>query len=36
VAAIQSTSKVRPVREDDPEPPRVSIEELALSLPKRA
>jgi SRSO17 transposase len=36
VAAIQSTTKVRPVREDDPKPPRVSIEALALSLPKRA
>jgi len=36
VAAIQSTTKVRPVREDDPEPPRVSVEKLALSLPKRA
>jgi hypothetical protein len=34
--AIQSTTKVRPVREDDPKPPRVSVEELALSLPKRA
>jgi hypothetical protein len=29
VAAIQSTTKVRPVREDDdPEPPRVSVEKL--------
>jgi SRSO17 transposase len=36
VAAIQSTTKVRPVREDDPKPPRVSVEALALSLPKRA
>jgi SRSO17 transposase len=36
VAAITSTVKVRPVREDDPKPPRVSVEELALSLPKRA
>jgi SRSO17 transposase len=36
VAAIQSTTKVRLVREDDPEPPRVSVEKLALSLPKRA
>jgi SRSO17 transposase len=36
VAAIQTTTKVRPVRKDDPKPPRVSVEELALSLPKRA
>ena len=36
VAAITSTVKVRPVRKDDPKPPRVSVEELALSLPKRA
>jgi SRSO17 transposase len=36
VAAIQSTTKVRPVHEDDPKPPRVSVEALALSLPKRA
>ncbi len=36
VAAIQTTTKVRPVREDDPKPPRVSVEALALSLPKRA
>jgi SRSO17 transposase len=36
VAAIQTTTKVRPVCEDDPKPPRVSVEELALSLPKRA
>jgi SRSO17 transposase len=36
VAAIQATTKVRPVREDDPKPPRVSVEGLALSLPKRA
>jgi SRSO17 transposase len=36
VAGIQSTTKVRPVREDDPKPPRVSVEALALSLPKRA
>jgi SRSO17 transposase len=35
-AAIQTTTKVRPVREDDPKPPRVSVEALALSLPKRA
>src|SRR6266851_2232323 len=36
VAAIVSTIKVRPVREDDPQPPRVSVEALALSLPKHA
>src|SRR5215470_12486712 len=36
VAAILSTTKVRPVREDDPKPPRVSVEALALGLPKRA
>ena len=36
VAAIIPTVKVRPVREDDPKPPRVSVEALALSLPKRA
>jgi SRSO17 transposase len=36
VAAIQSNTKVRPVREDDPKPPRVSVEALALSLPKSA
>jgi SRSO17 transposase len=36
VAAIQSTTKVRPVREDGPKPPRVSVEKLALGLPKRA
>ena len=36
VAAIVSTVKVRPVREDDPQPPRVSVEALALSLPKHA
>jgi SRSO17 transposase len=36
VAALQSTTKVRPVREDDPKPPRVSVEQLALSLPKPA
>src|SRR5262244_4677483 len=34
VAAIMPTTKVRPVCEDDP--PRVSVKELALSLPKRA
>ena len=33
VAAIQLTTKVRPVREDDSKPPRVSVEKLALSLP---
>jgi SRSO17 transposase len=36
VAAIQTTTKVRPVRDDDQKPPRVSVEALALSLPKRA
>jgi SRSO17 transposase len=36
VAAILSTTKVRPVREDDPKPPRVSVEALARGLPKRA
>jgi len=36
VASIQTTTKVRPVREDDLKPPRVSVEALALSLPKRA
>jgi len=36
VAAIMSTVKVRPVCEDDPKPPRVSVEALALSLPKRS
>ena len=36
VAGIQTTTKVRPVRKDDPKPPRVSVEALALSLPKRA
>jgi SRSO17 transposase len=34
VAAIVSSVKVRPVRKDDPKPPRVSVEALALSLPK--
>jgi len=34
VAAITSTVKVRPIRKDDLEPPRVSVEALALSLPK--
>lgn len=36
VAAIQSTTKVRHLRKDDPEPPRLSVEALALSLPKHA
>ena len=36
VVGIQTTTKVRPVREDDLKPPRVSVEALALSLPKRA
>jgi SRSO17 transposase len=36
VAGIQTTTKVRPVRKDDPKPPRVSVEALALSLAKRA
>jgi SRSO17 transposase len=36
VVGIQTTPKVRPVSEDDPKPPRVSVEALALSLPKRA
>jgi SRSO17 transposase len=36
VVGIQTTIKVRPVWEDDPKPPRVSVEALALSLPKRA
>jgi SRSO17 transposase len=36
VASILSTTKVRPVREDDPKPRRISVEELALCLPKRA
>src|SRR6266853_4034342 len=36
VAAIVSTVKVRPVREDNPKPPRVSVAALALSLPKHA
>jgi SRSO17 transposase len=34
VAAIVSTVKVRPVRKDDAKPPRVSVEDLARSLPK--
>jgi SRSO17 transposase len=36
VAAIQTTTKVRPVREDAPKPPRVSVETLAFGLPKKA
>ena len=36
VAAIVSSVKVRPVRKDDPQPPRVSVKALALSLPKHA
>jgi len=36
VAAIMSSTKVRLVCEDDPKPPRVSVEALALSLPQRA
>ena len=36
VAAIMATTKVRHVRKDDPKPPRVSVEALALSLPKHA
>jgi len=36
VAAIMPTTKVRPVCKDDPKPPRVSVKELALTLPKRA
>jgi SRSO17 transposase len=36
VANIQTTTKVRPVREDDPKPSRVSVETLALGLPKKA
>jgi SRSO17 transposase len=36
VAAIMATTKVRYVRKDDPEPPRVSVEVLARSLPKHA
>src|SRR5258708_35344322 len=36
VAAITSTVKVRPVRKDDPKPPRVSVKALALNLPKHA
>ena len=36
VAAIVSSVKVRPVHKDDPQPPRVSVKALALSLPKHA
>jgi SRSO17 transposase len=36
VAAIVSSVKVRPVRKDNPKPPRVSVEALALSQPKHA
>lgn len=36
VAAIVSSVKVRPVRKDNPKPPRVSVKALALSLPKHA
>jgi SRSO17 transposase len=36
VAAIVSSVKVRPAREDEPKPPRVSVKTLALSLPKSA
>jgi hypothetical protein len=36
VATILPTVKVRPVRKDDPKPPRVSIKALAVSLPKQA
>jgi SRSO17 transposase len=36
VAAITSVVKVRPIRKGDPEPPRVSVEALALGLPKHA
>jgi SRSO17 transposase len=36
VAAIISTVKVRPVREDNSKPRRVSVEALALGLPKQA
>ena len=36
VAAIISTVKVRPVRDGDPKPKRVSVEALARSLPKHA
>jgi SRSO17 transposase len=36
VAAINATTKVRHVRKNDPKPPRLSVEALALSLPKHA
>jgi SRSO17 transposase len=36
VAAIVSTTKVRHLRKGDPEPPRLGVEALALSLPKHA
>jgi SRSO17 transposase len=36
VAAIMSTVKVRPVRKDDRKPRRLSVEALALNLPKHA
>ena len=36
VAAIVSSVKVRPMHKDDPQPLRVSVEALALSLPKHA
>src|SRR5215470_1912932 len=36
VAAVMATTKVRRVRKDDPKPPRVSVEALALSLLKHA
>jgi hypothetical protein len=36
VAAITSTVKARHLRKNDPKPPRVSVEALALSLPKHA
>jgi SRSO17 transposase len=36
VAAIVSSVKVRPVRKDNPKPPRVSVAALARSLPKHA
>src|SRR5258708_6728633 len=35
-AAVLATTKVRHVRKDDPKPARVSVEALALSLPKHA
>jgi len=36
VAAIVSSVKVRPMCKDNPQPPRVSVEALALGLPKYA